>query len=449
VKDLAKMSLRLRILFAFVLVLVSGSGVGLALAGLEARQWLRDELWTAQLSAHLQVARAFSVLPHAERPPRSMAGLAATFSGNRHLQAVVVDPGGRVIAASEPAPAGPAAPAWFADLMRPDIPPTRLAIPGADGSAVELRPLYADDTAETWAVLLDIALVLALAMVGGGIAVFALVTWAMRPVTAIGRVLPRIGAGDYAARAPEQGPPEIVALGRGVNEMAARLAAMREANRSLEEQILTLQDEERADIARDLHDEIGPHLFAANVDAAMAATLIGAGKAAEALEPVRRAGAAIGHIQRLVRDILGRLRPTHLAELGLSSAILDLVAFWSARRPDIGFETELPGEEENLPDAVQETLYRLVQESLSNAVRHGAPSLVRIAIRRDGAAVQAEVTNDGAPEGGETPRGYGLTGMAERVAAAGGTLAAGPVGDGRWRVAASLPLKALSRDEAA
>ncbi len=74
------MSLRLRILLAFVLVLVSGSGVGLALAGLEARQWLRDELWTAQLSAHLQVARAFSVLPHAERPPRSMAGLAATFT---------------------------------------------------------------------------------------------------------------------------------------------------------------------------------------------------------------------------------------------------------------------------------------------------------------------------------------------------------------------------------
>jgi len=445
------MSLRLRILLAFVLVLVSGSGVGLALAGLEARQWLRDELWTAQLSAHLQVARAFSVLPHADvdvaRPPRSMAGLVATFSGNRHLQAVVVDPRGRVVAASEPAPAGPAAPAWFADLMRPDIPSTRLAIPGADGAAVELRPLYADDTAETWAVLLDIALVLALATVGGGVAVFALVTWAMRPVTGVGRVLPRIGAGDYAARAPEQGPPEIVALGRGVNEMAARLAAMRERNRALEEQILTLQDEERADIARDLHDEIGPHLFAANVDAAMAASLIGSGKPEDALAPVRRVTAAIGHIQRLVRDILGRLRPTHLAELGLSMAILDLVAFWSGRRPDIGFETELPGEEDSLPELVQETLYRLVQESLSNAVRHGAPHKVRIEIRRAGDAAEVEVTNDGAPDAAAAP-GYGLTGMAERVAAAGGTLSAGPAGEGRWRVAARLPLT-LTRDEAA
>ena len=445
------MSLRLRILLAFVLVLVSGSGVGLALAGVEARQWLRDELWTAQLSAHLQVARAFADLPHEDaalaRQPPAMAGLVATFSGNRHLQAVLVDAGGRVIAASEPAPAGTAAPAWFAALMRSDIPPTRLAIPNGGGAAVELRPLYADDTAESWAVFVDIALVLALAMAGGGAAVFALVTWAMAPVTAVGRVLPRIGGGDYAARAPEQGPPEIVALGRGVNEMAGRLAAMRERNRALEEQILTLQDEERADIARDLHDEIGPHLFAANVDTAMAAALIGGGKADEALEPVRRAGAAIGHIQRLVRDILGRLRPTHLAELGLSMAILDLVAFWSARRPDIGFETELPGEEDGLPDLVQETLYRLVQESLSNAVRHGAPSRVRIDIRREGDAAEVEVTNDGA-EGAVAAPGYGLTGMSERVAAAGGVLSAGPAGEGRWRVAARLPLT-LTRDEAA
>ncbi len=301
------MSLRLRILLAFVLVLVSGSGVGLALAGWEARQWLHEELWTAQLSAHLQVARAFTDLPREDRPPATLRGLVATFSGNRHMQAVLVAPDGRVLAASQPEPAA-APPTWFSDLLRPDIPPTRLLVPGGSGASVELRPIYADDTGEVWSEFLDIALVLALATAGGAVAVFALVTVALRPLTAVGRVLPRIGAGDYAGRAPEQGPPEIVALGRGVNEMAARLAAMRDRNRALEEQILTLQDEERADIARDLHDEIGPHLFAANVDAAMAAALIGSGKAAEALEPVRRAGVAIGHIQRLVRDILGRLQ---------------------------------------------------------------------------------------------------------------------------------------------
>jgi two-component system sensor histidine kinase UhpB len=439
------MSLRLRLLIAFVLVLASGSGLGLALAGWEARQWLQEELWTAQLSGHLQVARAFVDLRYAEQPSRRLVGLIATFDGNRHLQAVLLAPDGHVIATSQSARAKPP-PAWFSDLLRQDIPPTRLVAPDAGGEAVELRPIYTDDIAAVWAEFVDVALFLALALAGGAVVVYVVVGIALAPLRAVGKVLPRIGAGDYAAQAPEQGPPEVVAVGRGVNEMAARLAAMRERNRTLEEQILTLQDEERADIARDLHDEIGPHLFGANVDAAMAATLIGAGRPEAALEQVRRVTTAIGHIQRLVRDILGRLRPPQLAELGLSSAILDLVAFWSARRPDLAFETQLPDDADGLPEPVQEAFYRIVQESLSNAVRHGAPRTIRIAIERGAGEARLEVLNDGAPADGAGAPGYGLTGMAERVAAAGGTLDAGADGEGRWRVAATVPLGVGARD---
>jgi two-component system sensor histidine kinase UhpB len=444
------MSLRLRILIAIGLVLASGSGFGLALAGWHARQWLREELVSAQDSGRLEVTRAFADLPRTRQPPNDAAALIADFDGNRHLQARLLTPDGRVVAASHPAPAS-APPGWFAALLRQQIAPARLAAPGQGGAVVELRPVYDDDMAALWAEFLDLTLVLALALVGGAVLVFVVVGRALAPLRAVGQVLPRIGAGDYAVRAPEQGPPELAALGRGVNEMAGRLAAMRERNRSLEEQILTLQDEERADIARDLHDEIGPHLFAANVDASMAATLIGAGRPEAALEQVRAITTAIAHIQRLVRDILGRLRPPQLAELGLSSAILDLVAFWSARRPDIAFETRIADEADALPEPVQETLYRIVQESLSNAVRHGAPTRVRIAVERAGGGARIEVVNDGAPDqvAGDGTRGFGLTGMAERVTAAGGTLSAGPESGGAWRVAATLPTGAAARDEAA
>jgi two-component system, NarL family, sensor histidine kinase UhpB len=441
------MSLRLRILVAIVLVLASGSGLGLALAGWQARQWLHEELWSAQLSAHLQVARAFADLPPTGAPPRRLAGLVATFDGNRHLQAVLLGPDGQMLAASQPTPASPP-PDWFSDLLRQHIATARLAAPGGGGEAIELRPIDVDDMAAVWDEFLDLALVLALATVGGAALVFAVVEQALRPLRAASAVLPRIGAGDYAARALERGPPELAALGRGVNEMAARLAAMRERTRALEEQILTLQDEERADIARDLHDEIGPHLFAANVDAAMASSLISSGRPEAALEQVKRVTAAIAHIQRLVRDILGRLRPTHLAELGLASAILDLVAFWRARRPELAFDTRLPETDAALPELVQETLYRIVQESLSNAVRHGAPRTIAIAIEAAGGEARVEVVNDGAAPGAGAP-GYGLTGMAERVAAAGGALEAGPAPDGRWRVAARLPLAHRTQDEAA
>jgi two-component system, NarL family, sensor histidine kinase UhpB len=442
------MSLRLRILIAIGLVLALGSGFGLALAGWHARQWLREELVSAQDSGRLEVTRAFADLAGARQPPGDLTALIADFDGNRHLQAQLLGPDGRVLAASHPEPAS-APPAWFGGMLRQQIAPARLTSPSQGGEIVELRPVYDDDMAALWAEFLDLTLVLALALVGGAVLVFVVVGRALAPLRAIGQVLPRIGAGDYGVRAPEWGPPELAALGRGVNEMAGRLAAMRERNRSLEEQILTLQDEERADIARDLHDEIGPHLFAANVDASMAATLIGAGRPEAALQQVRAITTAIAHMQRLVRDILGRLRPPQLAELGLSSAILDLVAFWSARRPDVAFETRIPDDADTLPEPVQETLYRIVQESLSNAVRHGAPTRVRIAIERHAGAAQVEVVNDGAPEDCVEARGFGLTGMAERVTAAGGTLSAGPASGGRWRVAATLPAGADSRDEAA
>jgi len=431
------MSLRCRVVIAVVLVLVLGAGVGLALAGWQTRHWLRGELTSAQASGQLFVTRTFSDLSRSDAPVRDLKALVATFDGNRHIQAVLTDPYGRVLAASTPEPATPP-PSWFAALLREQIAPVWLVSPRG-AALVELRPVYINDTAAVWPAFLDLAFVLALSCLGGAALVWVVVGRALEPLSAVGHVLPRIGGGDYAARAPERGPPELEGLARGVNEMAERLDAMRTRNRALEDQILTLQDEERADIARDLHDEIGPHLFAANVDLTMMAGLITSGRPRQALEQVGSIQAAIAHMQRLVRDILGRLRPPRLIELGLAAAILDLIEFWRLRRPEVAFETLLPPDDYAAPEAVLETAYRLVQESLSNAVRHSAPTAIVVILDQRGEALWVEVRNDGAPAGPATP-GFGLTGMTERVGAAGGTLEAGPAGDRVWRVLAMLPL---------
>jgi two-component system, NarL family, sensor histidine kinase UhpB len=430
------MSLRYRVVIAVVLVLVLGAGVGLALAGWQARHWLRGELTSAEASGRLAVTRTFADLDRSGQPDQDLKTLVATFDGDRHIQAVLTGADGRLLAASNPEPARPP-PRWFAGLLHQEIAPVRLASPRG-GAMVELRPVYTNDTAAVWPEFLDLALVLVLSCLGGATLVWAVVGRALEPLSAIGHVLPRIGAGDYAARAPERGPPELEDLARGVNEMAERLAAMRIRNRALEEQILTLQDEERADIARDLHDEMGPHLFAANVDLAMMAGLISAGRSEAALEQMGSVQAAIAHIQRLVRDILGRLRPPRLLELGLGPAILDLIEFWRQRRPEVTFETRLPPDDYSAPDPVLETAYRLVQESLSNAVRHSAPTTIAVTLEQRGAALWIEVRNDGAPGAAATP-GFGLTGMIERVAATGGMLEAGPTDNGNWQVLAVLP----------
>jgi two-component system sensor histidine kinase UhpB len=444
---LGAMSLRSRIVVAIVLVLLLGSGFGLALAGWQARQWLRGELVSAQASGELAVNRAYADLKRSDAPDRDLRTLIASFDGDRHMQARLLGPGGGVLAVSRLEPTRPP-PAWFGALLRQPVASVYLPSPTGAGEAVELLPVGASDTAAVWPEFLDLALVLALSSIAGGVLIWVLVGQALKPMWTIGQVLPRIGAGDYAAHAPEHGPPELVRLARGVNEMAGRLAAMRAHNRALEEQILTLQDEERADIARDLHDEMGPHLFAANVDAAMTASLIAAGRLDAALAQVSSIQAAIAHMQRLVRDLLGRLRPTRLVELGLAATVRDLIEFWRARRPEVDFEAELAEDDDGLTPAVQETAYRLVQESLSNAVRHGAPSRIAVSIARTTGELRVEVLNDGSSAVATQP-GFGLTGMAERVSSAGGALEAGPAEPGGWRVVACLPLNSESREDAA
>ena len=225
--------------------------------------------------------------------------------------------------------------------------------------------------------------------------------------------------------------------------MAAQLAGTTDRNRLLTEQLLTIQDEERADIARDLHDEIGPHLFGVNMDAQMIMQLNEAGRHDAVTEQVQSIKAAVGHMQRQVRDLLGRLRPTSVTEFGLRAAISDLVRFWEARRPDIVFDWAVTDEDDLFPEAVKEAAYRIVQEAANNAVRHGNPKTIRIAVEvEDRSDVLVTVLDDGVNPGAQRESsGLGLLGMRERTTALGGSLTfgrtAGAVG---WSVIARLPL---------
>jgi two-component system sensor histidine kinase UhpB len=354
-----------------------------------------------------------------------------------------VDASGQVVAVSHPLPVRPA-PAWFADLFRPEVGPVRLTAPVKGYGALVLAPVAANDVAAVWSEFLDLTAVLAASFAVGSIVVWLAVGRALRPLSEFSAAFVRIGVGDYAAKVRESGPSELVRVGRAVNDMATRLGAMQARTHRLEDQIATLQDEERADLARDLHDEIGPHLFAVNVDAAMARGLIDAGKSADAMRQLDAIQQSVAHMQRLVRDILGRLRPSELIDLGLAAAIAELTAFWSARHPSIRFVVDIADDEVlAAAEETRETLYRVVQEGLNNAVRHANPNRIDIEVgRMDEAEVFARVADDGALRGEANGAGFGLIGMRERVSAANGTLDILRGVHGGWTVTARLPARA-------
>jgi two-component system sensor histidine kinase UhpB len=214
--------------------------------------------------------------------------------------------------------------------------------------------------------------------------------------------------------------------------------------RRLQEQLLTVHDEERTDLARELHDEIGAYLFAVSLDAANIERLADQAGAPRIVEQVRETQAAIGHIQRHVRDILLRLRPVRAVEFGLEPALNQLVAFWRVRRPEVAFAARFEGPDDTMDDAAREALYRVAQESLQNALRHAHPTRIdiEVGLEADGDLV-LQVTDNGAlagPARGEG--GFGLQGMRERMRALAGSLDAGPIEAGGWRVRARLPAAA-------
>jgi two-component system sensor histidine kinase UhpB len=254
----------------------------------------------------------------------------------------------------------------------------------------------------------------------------AVIGRALRPLETLSAAFQRIGKGDYHGRVPERGPPELARLANGFNLMTQRLATVAAQNHRLNQRLITLQAEERADLARDLHDEVGPLLFAVDMTAATIERLAGSGRGTDIATQVRLIHDAVGLMQRHVRAILGRLRP--ITAIGLEAAVDRLAAFWRRRRPDIEFIVAVGVEEDRIGEDLRETIYRIIQEGISNAIRHGKPARVEVVIRHDdGDGISVEVTDDGigmAAEGRivRGPTQLGLTGMRERVMAMAGSL---------------------------
>lgn len=411
---------------------------------------MHDALASAQDVAHQALGR------HSEAGPGFLADLVYSFDGQRHVRAQVVLSSGRILLGSHLAPLEDQAPAWFRALVgvRPET--VRIAAPAPAGAVLVLSTDPANETAEAWRRSRDAFVTLLLFCGGACVLIYLIVGHALRRFGDFDAALGEIGDGRYDAALAERGPPEFARLARGFNHMAGRIRDVEQRNRELREQILTLQEEERAEIARDLHDEVGPYLFAISVDAGDIPRLLGENARDEI---AGRAGAirdAAAHIQKQVRAILRQLRPTDALELGLQAGIEELIAFWTRRRPELRVELKLDLDGAYVARRIEAVAYRLVQESISNAVRHGEPGRIGVTLAAADSELLVEVLDDGAPEGspegqpeGETKgAGTGIRGMAERVKGLGGRFEAGRTSGG-FRARAWLPLAAKARSASA
>ena len=323
---------------------------------------------------------------------------------------------------------------WFRALVRAPVGVTAIPVVlnGRRLNSIVIVSDPSDEVDEVWLQARDEVAggsALALAVI---IATGMFVRRSLRPLGVAGAALARLEAGDFNARAETSGSPEFVDICRRINRLAEALASLSAANRQLIERVLDAHDEERKAIAHELHDELGPHLFHLRANAALLADRLGHGAGAEAAVAIRD---QVEALQRQNRRILANLRPAALEELGLAAALRALAEHWRRAEPEVALDLTAAAGIDELGPRASLTVYRFVQEALTNAFRHSGARHIEAKLSYEPptlsvapgdpalAGLRIRIVDDGRGIAAETGAGMGLSGMRERVKALGGEFA--------------------------
>jgi signal transduction histidine kinase len=202
--------------------------------------------------------------------------------------------------------------------------------------------------------------------------------------------------------------------------------------------------EERVRIARELHDVVGHSVSVMVVQAGAERLALGEERPAtrEALLAIERTGReALAEMSRLLGVLRKEGEGLALAPRPSLARVDALVQ--TVRDAGVPVELRVEGEAGRLPPGVDVSAYRVVQEALTNVVKHAGPARASVVVRYGDRVVEVEVTDDGSEPGNGKIAGYGLAGMRERVELHGGTLEAGSRSEGGFSVKARLPLGAV------
>ncbi|MFT5591101.1 MAG: two-component system sensor histidine kinase UhpB [Bradyrhizobium sp.] len=364
------------------------------------------------------------------------------------------DQSGRLIYASPPSTykAGRDAPDWYEALVTPQLPATTIVLAG--GKLI-VTPNPTRSVLDAWDDLKRIVLVEALLLLVADLLAFVIVGRWLAPFDRIQNGLRAIERGEHTVRLPPLAGREAGELGRTFNRMAqaveennqvrqsgadvqARLTAQREFTTLLHQRI----EEERAALARELHDELGQSLTAIR---SIAKSLM--------QQPAIRDGTSQHSVQMLfdtagstadaLHRMIPRLRPIQLDGMGLADALRDLIIELQLAHPALAITFRTGNDMPVLSEAIEIALYRIAQEALTNVIRHAGASHALVWLRQHGDELLLSIGDDGKGGPATLVRAghYGVRGMQERAESLGATLRFQSGGQGGLQVELTLPMK--------
>ena len=430
------MSLRFRlnlfITLLFALILVSGSVYVIHNA---RESVVREMEASSRLTLHLiQIALISTEGTDQMERERKVVDQIAKLESTRHLHIMLIRADGPYqprhrIAPVSTYPQVSDAPDWFVQLIKP---PTleflqELDEPGVT-TEILIRANPSDEITEVWNETKGTLALMVLFAVLANLIVYFTLGKGLVPIETILQGLEGIERGDYKLRLPQFGVRELGRISEKFNLMAGVLERSQQDNRFLTQRSLAIQESERRSLAHELHDELGQAITAIK---AVAVSIEQQQPARDSASIRESAGTIISVSNRMydvARNMMRRLRPPALDELGLVTALQDMIDDWNARHQDIFCYFSFAGEADALDEETNISLYRIVQESLTNIVKHAGATTVKINLAiKSGKNSQRghvilNIEDDGSGfDPGQTRQGLGLLGMRERAEALSGT----------------------------
>lgn len=417
------MGLRLRLNLLLSLIFLATLGIGTVILLKVQREGVSEELTASVEQAARLIAIVVDQLPAdlSDEQLQSTLNAIVNIGSTRHLR-ISASPFTNSVEQNEQL----AAPQWFFKFLAPD--PVGLL------RVIDLRSkqrqviLRADPTAEineAWreAVPLFIAL-LFFGMLANGL-IYILLGRSLAALERINEALQEIGEGDFAVELPAVGVADIDRISFRVNQLSGDLQRSRIEAQSLAKRSLNIQEQERRQLAQALHDQLGQSINAIKaLGVSIQQRSIGSPEINASVQSIIDASS---QIYDDVRDMMTLLRPSVLDELGFRLALENMIDDWNSHHEDIfcrlHFGESLPELDENQSI----NLYRIVQEGLTNIVKHAGASEVSVLLdsipeHEAGGLMMAIEDNGRGFDPKTVTKGLGIHGIEERVKALSGVL---------------------------
>lgn len=320
----------------------------------------------------------------------------------------------------------------------------KIAFKGQEKGSLSLTPSPEQEIARAWDKLRLLLTLSAFTIAAVCLLVYLSINQALQPAQVIVSGLKKMQQGDLAVRLPNFKLLEWQQTATAINDLVHHQQQLLNERQQLTYKLITLQDEERRYLARELHDELGQCLAAINALAA-SITQTAEQECPILVDEAKNISRINGHIMQTVRDLLVKLRPAEVDELGLEASLNRLLSEWNTRAGgQTHYHLTLNGDCSQLTEPLPMTLFRLIQEGLTNIAKHAHASCATIELTITDNSVALGITDNGHAKLPFAPSaGIGLVGMYERISALGGQLTLENNASGGLSLSITLPLQKI------